>query len=312
MKCPTAKLSMHLSDISVIISHVLESHTVDSTLFPAFLSMIQAANDEELILEILENVVLNLWLWISNNQTHCLRILRQLTNFLSVFTFPRENDLFSEFLVQSHLFEHSGGAFPTFRSLALKVLDLLPLPVSNLPVFVQLLFELEDEQQIGDYLALLSRKRITVPLDSLFAICDLVETCSTDFASQILPVVTVITLERLPVYELCLTRLALKWKDNTLYSLVPDDVGVFCINFLRQGPTKISKTTPEIRKGSTVSYFWLIFLALKRDPSQFELIPLSLANLDFESLVSNFDAILRTLAIFRATRAFDRVGQFTY
>jgi hypothetical protein len=123
--------------------------------------------------------------------------------------------------------------------------------------------------------------------------------------------VTVTTLGRLPVYELCLTRLALKWKDNTLCSLVPDELSVFCINFLRERPTKISRTPPEIKKGNTVSYFWLIFFALKCDRSQFDLIPLFIADLDFESLVANFDTILRTLAIFRATRAFDRVGQFT-
>jgi hypothetical protein len=232
------RFSMPMSEISTIISQLLHSNEfyIDSGLFPAFLEMIHATNDEELILEILENVIFNLWIWGTSSQSHCQRMFRQLANFLSLFQYPNQHALFVEFLLQSHWFEnYSAHTFPGFHSLKLKILEAIPLKSSDLPVFFQLICSLRDEHQMFDYLVLLARKSVVVPIDCLLTLCDCVETCSFEIASQILAVIAGHTNGRHSTFELCLARLALKWRDLSLLQLITDELDVFYIHQLRAG-----------------------------------------------------------------------------
>jgi hypothetical protein len=304
------RFSMPLSEISTIISQLLRSNDfyIDSGLFPAFLEMIHATNDEGLILEILENVIFNLWIWGTSSQSHCQRMFRQLANFLSLFRFPNQHDLFVEFLLQSHWFEnYSTHSFPGFHSLKLKVLEAIPLKSSDLPVFFQLICSLQDEHQIFDYLVLLARKSVVVPIDCLLALCDCVETCSFEIASQILAVVAGHTTGRRSTFELCLIRLALKWRDLSLVQLVNDELDVFCIHQLRAGARTAGGSPPLIKNFTSTTYFWVIFVSLRVDSREFEYVPLTLIDTGLDILSTQFSAVLNLLAIFKATGVFPNV-----
>jgi hypothetical protein len=313
MGSPTSgfPFSMHLSEISTIISKLLHSNEslIDSTLFPVFLEMADLTNDDELKLELLENVIFNPWIWWTSSQIHCQRIFRQLANFLSLVVWPESNRIFIEFLLQTHLFQNfSEHNFTGFRLLKGRILELLPLNSSDLPVFFQFICSLSDEHQIIEYLKILNGKSVVIPVDNLLALCDLVATCSFELSSEILALVTMATSGRRSIFELCLTRLALKWKDLKLIDLIPTELDVHCIHCLRSYPNEINQGLPPMKNLSSISYFWVIFQAVRCDPSRFESVPISLTQDDVDVLVSQFGIVLNFLVIFRATQVFHHIG----
>jgi hypothetical protein len=190
-------------------------------------------------------------------------------------------------------------------------LEAIPLKSADLPVFFQLICSLRDEDQMFDYLVLLSRKSVVIPIDCLLALCDCVETCSFKVASQIQAVVAGHTTGRRSIFELCLIRLALKWRDLSLAQLIHDELDVFCIHQLRAGARTANSSPPLVKSFTSTTYFWVIFVSLRVDSREFEYVPLTLIDAGFDILGAQFSAVLNLLAIFRATRAFPNVFELT-
>jgi hypothetical protein len=166
---------------------------------------------------------------------------------------------------------------------------------------------LDDEQQIIEYLRILGGKSVVIPVDNLLALCDFVATCSFELTSEILALVTMTTSSRRSIFELCLTRLALKWKDLKLIDLMPNELDVHCIHCLRSYPNAVTQAEPPMKNLSSMSYFWAIFRAIRCHPSRFEFVPMSLMRNDVDILISQFGIVLNFLSIFRATKVFDHI-----
>lgn len=310
------KFSIHLSEISIIISHIMHSDRfrIDSSLFPPFLEMVEATPDEELKLEIMENALINIWLWASSNPSHVQKIVRQLTNYLSQFMFPDECELFTECLVQFHLLQnHSSVEIPGIQEAKMKILSLLPLKEKDLPCLVAVILSLKDHAQIADYLDLLLQKQIQLPLDLLVELTDIVQYADFEQASRIVTLVTASTVDRRTDMQVCLVQIALKAKAMEIFQLIECELDIFCIEALRTNSTtrleELIRTL--LSECGTFWYFWPILVVFYVGENVLDFVIDNIINLGIKTLPSHFSGVLNLLAILRATRAFSGVQRIT-
>jgi hypothetical protein len=121
----------------------------------------------------------------------------------------------------------------------------------------------------------------------------MVTTCSQDLAKYIISFVKAATTKRPSISSFCLSRLALKWPDLTFVQNMPDEVDVYCIDLLRQNSHEITGTMPSL--GQTIgslTYFWVILVALSCDTKFLEWIPDSLVDVEKEHFLTHFSNIL--------------------
>ena len=305
------KFSMHLSEISIIISHIMHSDRckLDSSLFPVFLDMVESTNDDELRMEILENALLNFWMWVTSNPAHLQKIARQLTNYLSQFRFPEECELFTECLVQSHLFQnYSSFDVSVFQSVKMKVLKLLPLQSKHLPCLVSVILSLRDPTQIADYLNLLLKKEVEVPFELLIPLTDIVEFCSFSQSLQILNLITMATTGKPTELQVCFVQIVLRAKEMEIFQSLPNQLDIFCIEALRtNSAVELSKGLLSLgHESSRLWYFWPVLVALYLDEKIIEFVIGNMQKFAAQQLPSQFTRVLNLLAILRATRAFPK------
>ena len=310
------KFSMHLSEISIIISHIMHSDRfrIDSSLFPPFLEMIEATPDEELKLEIMENAIINIWIWASSNPSHLQKVSRQLTNYLSQFIFPEECELFTECLVQCHLLQnHSTVDIPGLQEVKMKLLSLLPLKEKDLPCLVAVILSLKDPVQIADYLDLLLQRGIQIPLDLLVELTDIVEYSDFEQASRIVTLVTASAGERSTELQVCLVQIALKAKAMEIFQLIQCELDIFCIEALRtNSTTRLEQLIRSLlSECATFWYFWPLLVVFYVNESVLDFIIGNIIRLGAQMLPSQYTGILNLLAILRATRAFTNVRRIT-
>ena len=310
------KFSMHLSEISIIISHILHSERcrLDSSLFPAFLEMIESTNDEELRLEVMENALINIWIWERDNPTHFKKISRQLTNYLSQFRFPEECELFTECLIQCHLFQNcSTVTVSVFQNVKMKLLEHLPLREKHLPCFVAVILSLKDSVQITDYLNLLLNKAVEIPMELLIELIDLVEFCDFNQASLILNLITLSTASRPADLQLCLVQMALKSSNMDIFQLIQSELDIFCIEALRTNSVeKLNQVVPSLAlQSKDLWYFWPVLVTLYVDESVLDFIVTNLTSFNPQQFPTHFTQVLNFLAILRSTRAFPNILDIT-
>ena len=305
------KFFMHLSEISEIVSHILHSSKarIDASLFSTFIEMLNVANDEEFQLEILENVILNIWAWITDDNVQYKKIVTQMRNCLGLCKIPRKSRLFEQFLVQVHiLLRYSDTSFPSLQADMLKILDLLPLETDELPSLMAIMMSTEDNDLLIRLIDLVVRKDCGLPSAFVMMLTDLTARNCQPLNEKVLEVVRLSLKDPIRSRQ-CFSQMALNC-DLTKCGL-GDNFEVCCWATLK-GQMTIADLMTLADKSSfeQVPLWWLapVLVAVYVDECMMEYVTKCVKHCPLDGIVDQFAKIINFLSVILSRNDSDKTG----
>lgn len=334
---------LYLTNLSLLFSVILTTEfRKEYFLLSTVSKLIQSTNTKNIDnqIELIENVILNVWYWCSNTeQSSFKKNLRYLTNFLSQFSFPDsiQTNLFSEFLIQSHLlWNYSTEKYQWIDTYRFRILELLPITSQDVETIVSIillnynkcdiaLFNADDpiqkalpnEQQrtseMINYIQFLgqlsSQRGIVFQKKILLALTEIAYNSPLAVVTELIALLKISAGENL---HDCLLAIALKTNDLNVFDLIYDSLDIVCIQVIKSKSIdkllEFINTKSNSIKNNDLWWLWLTLTALiTQDIKVFEIIidNLSIDNpLVFQSFYS---LIISTIAVLRKTNSFPNI-----
>ena len=165
---------IHMNDISIFFSAIFNSKLRSKNfVFSLALELVENSSyDSENIIEILEEIILNIWFWCDiEDKNNLTKNLRHLINFLSQYTFPfvkysskigsefnsqsnlsqdmhfhEITNLFIEFFIQTHLLcNFSTSNYEVLDYYRFRILKFLPISQNGIEVIVATILDLHSD-----------------------------------------------------------------------------------------------------------------------------------------------------------------------
>lgn len=184
----TSHYIINISEITFLFSLIMRSKNIEELLnqhlYTAFFSMLDYVDDEDILVEILENILFNVWVWFGASETSFKKIMRLCLNSFSQYTFPPESELFNIMLIQTYYISRfSSKSRELIDQFRFKILEILPLANNSLKILTAIITSItDDEVELIKYLDFMTRlvdtKKIIVPLNLLLSILRRAQTAS--------------------------------------------------------------------------------------------------------------------------------------
>ncbi|OHT05691.1 hypothetical protein TRFO_05834 [Tritrichomonas foetus] len=331
---------IHMNEVSVFFSAIFNTeirseHYILSTCF----KLIESATNTENQLEILETVILNLWFWFTcENKKSFNKNLRQLNNFLSQFAFDslsKENDLFVEFLIQSHLLmNYSTEVIPDLNSYRFRILEAIPMNIHSIEVVVSIILYINDQNiqilqinnanntdqnenmlnnftEMINYLEFLGHMtlqlKLKFPKKLLIALTDISTYSSSAVVSSLISLLKIAAGDNLNHYLLCI---ALKTNNReSLDKIESDSFDMICIKAIKFESIEIlldyAKRSDVSLRNHEMWWFWIaLTAAIMQREEIIVLIVSNLAYFDQSQFINMYLMFISIFSLLRATNAF--------
>ncbi|OHT07061.1 hypothetical protein TRFO_24713 [Tritrichomonas foetus] len=298
--------SIRMSEISVVLSYLLDSryHGYPS-IFSILLKAVEGSLNDDFRLEVLENFILNIWFWNSQNPVDVKKNMRLLYNFFIECKIPDVKcNLFTEYLIQSHFVK---GNF-------LKYIEILPFQENEIESICSLILYLssslkedsmkqeDTEKEILYYLRVLivilsHQKNLVIPKTILISLAEIVPRNSSENVTKVLCELFCSINQDNEIKELIMASVSLNC--NILNILKSSDIEFtpisLCIHAIRTNDIDCLLTVNE----KFLNWqFWLTFTAvsLSSEVIVTKMIPmLNPGFVDNYCIILNYFEILRSI-----------------
>lgn len=306
---------MHLSEISEIVSRILHTSSgcINACLFSSFIEMLNATNDEELVLELLENVILNVWVWATDDVHQHNKIVTQIRNTIGICKIPSNSKLFEQFLVQTHmLLRYSEKNFSKLQSDMFKILEMLPVSFEELPSLIAVMRSITDNEIVTKFLDLLYRKDCELSSSFLIILTDFASRNCSQVTSKLVQLVQASLKERPLCVRQCFCEMALC---GSLETGLANGFELGCINALKGVITsddllKISKQNNFIN--APFSFIWPTLVAVYLDKRMIQVLAEALTTCDRDHFLNVYVSVLNFLDVVRSTGKFAGIGDIVH